>query len=99
MKTKAVLSLVFGICGILLGAVPFLGFVTTVLSVIGIVFAVMALKSGDASLKGLAIGGLICSILGVVGGLPMAICTTVCSCAACEAGAAGGLAGLEGMLQ
>ena len=84
MKSKAIMSLVFGICGILLSFIPFVGFAFIALSIVGIVFSAMVLKSQDSAYKGLAIAGLVCSILGVLFGLPSAICVTVCTCATVE---------------
>ncbi len=84
MKSKAIMSLVFGICGILLSFIPYIGFAFIALSVAGIVFAAMVLKAKDSAYRGLAIAGLVCSILGVLFGLPSAICVTVCTCATVE---------------
>lgn len=84
MKSKAIMSLVFGICGILLSFIPFVGFAFIALSIVGIVFSAMVLKSQDPAYKGLAIAGLICCILGVLFGLPSAICVTSCTCATIE---------------
>ena len=84
MKSKAIMSLVFGICGILLSFIPYVGFAFTALSIVGIVFATLVLKSQDTAYRKLAIAGLVCSILGVLFGLPAAICVTACTCATVE---------------
>lgn len=90
MKTKAIISLVFGICGIVFPFIPFLGVITVVLSIVGIILSAIALKSRDMSCRGIAIGGLVCSIVGFLFSvLGSCICTgpVVTACVAYISGA------------
>lgn len=82
----SVMALVFGICGIVLGSIPF--FIVAALSGLGIVFGAMGLKksstfTGRAS--GLAIAGLVLAIIGTVIAVPSSLCTTTCTCECIEA--------------
>lgn len=78
-KNLATMALVFGILGIVLGGIPYVGVVMFVLSIIGLVFGIKALNmiklTGDESYKGLAIAGLICSVVGIVFGIFGLACT------------------------
>lgn len=83
-KVMSVISLVCGILGIVFSWIPFVVYIALPLAIAGIVLAAIALnaivKGAEAS-KGLAIGGLVCSIIAVVVGIPACLCTVVCQSA------------------
>lgn len=81
VRVMSTISLVFGILGVVFSWIPFVVYVAFPLAVIGIVLAGISLNAiaqGAAVSKGLAIGGLVCSIIGCVFGLPSLLCTLVC---------------------
>lgn len=84
VKVLSVLSLVAGIVGIILAFIPFAVYVGVPMSIAAIVLAAISLnaiaKGAEAS-KGLAVGGLVCGICGVVFGVPMCLCSAVCQAA------------------
>ncbi|MCH5280494.1 MAG: hypothetical protein J1E61_03425 [Lachnospiraceae bacterium] len=65
--TKAVVSLILGILSILTCCCY--GVVSIVLGIIAIVLAVLAKKDNMGKMPGMAIGGLICGIIGLVMGV------------------------------
>lgn len=77
-----VASLVLGISSIVLGLFLSSTFVPTVLGIVGIILGAIAKKKNPAD--GMAKGGLVCSIIGVVLSLLFWI-----ACFACAAGIAG----------
>lgn len=79
----AVASLVLGIISIIIGAVSsgMLGWLGAILAIIGIVLGAVGRK--DEAKRGMATGGLVCSIIGLVLCLILYI-----ACAACVAGIA-----------
>jgi hypothetical protein len=81
-------SLVLGILAILLAFIPFIGFASYPLAILGIVFGLVGLRrvgKGLASNKGVAIAGLITSLLGFV----LVIISTVAYVGAINAGVQG----------
>lgn len=76
-----VASLVLGIISIVLGLVSggFLGWLGAILAIIGIVLGALGRK--DPEKKGIATGGLVCSIIGLI------LCLLLyLACAACVGG-------------
>lgn len=71
-----VAALVLGIISILFWFVPWMGWLGAVLGIIGIVLGVQGRKNVET--KGLATGGMVCSIIGTVLNLLFFI-----ACAAC----------------
>ncbi|RJQ80736.1 hypothetical protein D5S17_06760 [Pseudonocardiaceae bacterium YIM PH 21723] len=81
-------ALVLGVMSILLAFIPILGFVSYPLAFLGIIFGIVAVarvKSGKADNKGVAISGLLLSILGLV----LVIVSTVFYVSAVKAGVDG----------
>lgn len=74
---RALGALICGIASIITGWI----FVGIVLGAVAIVLAIQSKKiSGDSSM---ATAGLLCGIVGIVYGIPSAICHCMCTCAAC----------------
>ena len=96
-KVMAIISLVVGILGILTGWAWGLG------CILGVVAVILAIVSGNKSQaagfskSGLAIAGLICGIVAILGGAGCLACTICSGCAACADGATVGLAGCANM--
>lgn len=94
----AVAALAFGLVGLLLTlAAPFLPGISSVvgivLCIVGIVLSVKArnVTPVGAPGRGMATGGLVCSIIGIVIGVIAACIVCVCTCALCTvAGAEAG---------
>lgn len=66
-NVKAILALVFGILSILTCCCY--GVVAIILGIVGIVMAVMAKKDNMGQFPGMAIAGLVCSIIGILLGI------------------------------
>ncbi len=86
-KGMAVVSLILGIVSIVISfvalCVPFISVLSFIAAIVGIILAIVAMKKSPEG-KGLAIAGLIISIVGFVVAMPLigcALCTT-CSCIA-----------------
>ena len=90
-KGMSIAALICGILGIIGGIlpVPFIGVITLILSILGIVFGVkgqkIAKETGEG--KGLATAGLVLGIVGVAFGAVGALCAICAVCAAASAGA------------
>lgn len=61
---KAILSLVFGILSIILCCCY--GIIGAIVGIVGIVMAVLSKKDNMGRFSGMAIAGLVCSVIGVV---------------------------------
>ena len=94
-KNRAIAGLVLGIIAIVLSFIPIANLISIIPGIIGIVMSAKALKEiGDGSEKGMAIAGLVCSIVGVVFAVPATICGACSLCIQCAGTAAtAGLAG------
>ncbi len=83
-KILSIFSLIAGIVGVILSFIPFAVYVGIPVSTAAIVLSALSLnaiaKGAEAS-KGLAVGGLVCGICGVVFGVPMCLCSAVCQSA------------------
>lgn len=79
----AVASLVLGIISLVFACIPGTGWLGGIIGVVGIILGALGRK--DPAKKGMATGGLVCSIIGAVLGLILYI-----ACVACVA--CGGLA-------
>lgn len=66
-NVKAILALVFGILSILTCCCY--GVVPVILGIVGIVMAVLAKKENMGQFPGMAIAGLVCSIIGIIFGI------------------------------
>lgn len=66
-NVKAILALVFGILSILTCCCY--GVVSIILGIVGIVMAVLAKKENMGQFPGMAIAGLVCSIIGILLGV------------------------------
>lgn len=66
-NVKAILALVFGILSILTCCCY--GVVSIILGIVGIVMAVLAKKDNMGQFPGMAIAGLVCSIIGILLGV------------------------------
>ncbi len=81
-KTKSIIALVGGIVGMVGGFIPGVSYVAWLGPVVGLIFAILALKDKpQGSDRGMAIAGLVLSIIGLALDLIMIICTV------CVAGA------------
>lgn len=99
----AICALIFGIVGIILFWVPYFNVIPLILSVVGIVLAAMAMKKAKAEGQpsGLAVAGLVLSIIGTVlafiGACACTICPA-CTCLCAGESAAAGASMLEDMM-
>lgn len=59
----AIVGLVLGIVGLVFCWIPYIGYITPILCIVGIVLSSIALKNRHS---GIAIAGLVCSIIGLV---------------------------------
>lgn len=77
----AVASLVLGIVSLVFACIPGLGWLGGLIGIVGIILGALGRK--DPAKKGMATGGLVCSIIGTVLGLALYIACVACaSCAA-----------------
>ncbi len=95
-KVMAIISLVVGILGILTGWAWGLG------CILGVVAVILAIVSGNKSQaagfskSGLAIAGLICGIVAILGGAGCLACTI---CSVCAEGASLGVSGCASLAE
>lgn len=76
-------SMVMGILGVLGCWIPIVNIFTGILAIIGIILAAISIKKTPlGSSKGMAIAGLVCSIIGTVFGLGGWLCIGCFGCAA-----------------
>ena len=86
-KGMSIAALICGILGIIGGIlpVPFIGVITLILSILGIVFGVkgqkIAKETGEG--KGLATAGLVLGIIGTAFSAIGALCGLICGAAMC----------------
>ncbi len=75
-KTKAIIALVCGIVGMIGGFIPVVSYVAWLCPVAGLIFAILALKDKpEGSDKGMAVAGLVLSIIALAIDLLMLACT------------------------
>lgn len=74
----AVASLVLGIIGLVFAFIPAVGWVGAILGIVGIILGVLGRKSQPEK-KGMAIAGLVMSIIAVVLGAIMFIACVACT--------------------
>lgn len=91
-KVFAILGLVFGIVGLVLSWASFGGLI---ISVVALVFSILGLKS--KAKHGMAVAGLVLSIIALALSLILFIACT--ACAACAAGAANEFTGLAALVR
>lgn len=98
-KKLSIAALVLGIVGIaggtVLSAVPFIGIITFICSLLGIILGVKGRKKSVAAYgkaSGLATAGLVLGIIGVVFGALGLICSICAAAALCAAAGTAGLA-------
>ena len=87
-KNMSIAGLVCGIIGIvgfIFSWVPYLGIITFVLSLLGIIFGVKGRKLADPNNTGLATAGMVLGIIGVSLGAIGLICNICTVCATCAA--------------
>ena len=92
-KGKAVAALVIGIIALAFAWWGWVSLVGLVLSIVGLILSVGVRKENNPATKGLATGGLICSIIALVFSSIFFI-----SCAVCTACAASTVSGLDAAL-
>ncbi len=71
-KGMAIASMVCGICGLVFCWWPFVSWLAFIAAVLGIIFGAIALskiKKGEADGKGMAIAGIVCGSVSIVGGV------------------------------
>ena len=90
-KGYSITALVLGILGIIGGAIPVVGYFTTICAILGIIFGVKGRKmsvavNGKAS--GLATAGLVLGIIGTAFAALGLVCGALCSAAICAGAAA-----------
>jgi hypothetical protein len=76
-KGLSIAALVCGILGIVGSFIPFVGYFTLVLAILGIIFGVIGMKKCNANGgegKGLAVAGLVLGIIGAAFGVIGVIC-------------------------
>ena len=86
-KGLSIAALVMGILGIVGGWIPIVGYFTTVLAILGLVFGVIGRKKSAAATgkpSGLATAGLVLGIIGCAFAALGLVCT-ICSVALCAA--------------
>lgn len=89
-NTKALLGIIFGGVGFLsfcLSALPVVGIIGFILSILGLIFGIMGMGHAKATGtgKGLAIAGLIVGIVGIAFAFIGSICSICATCIYCEA--------------
>ena len=85
-KGMGIAALVCGILGIVGGLIPYVGYFTFILSILGVVFGAISMKKLKATgqSQGLAIAGLVLGIVGCAFSLIGAICYSCILCTACS---------------
>lgn len=78
-KTNGTVALVCGIVSLILAWWGYFGFVAIALGIVAIIFAIKAKKGGK---NGMATGGLVCGIVGIVIGAIFGLCTVCTVCVA-----------------
>ena len=78
-RTAAIAGMVIGIVSVVLCCVPYL---SIALGITGLILSVKGMKSTTA--RGMAIAGLVCSIVGLALGIIYSIYWSVVGCVACE---------------
>ena len=80
-KGMSVAGLVLGIVGLVGGFIPFVNYFTTVCSILGLIFACIGMKKSKLAFgkaSGLAVAGLVLSIIGTAFAVIGLICTIAC---------------------
>lgn len=85
-KGLGIAALVCGIVGIVGGFIPYVGYFTLILSILGVVFGALSMKKLKAVNQpaGLATAGLVLGIVGCAFSLIGAICYSCILCTACS---------------
>jgi uncharacterized membrane protein len=82
-----VAGLVLGVLSAVGALIPFINYGTWLLGVVGIVLSALGMKKAkrDNESAGLAVAGLVLSIIGTVIGISACICTVLCAAGAASA--------------
>ena len=90
IKNKSIAALVLGIASVVLAFIPIVTWFSLPAGIVGVVLAAMAMKGAKAAgmSSGMAIAGLVLSIIGLVI-WPIVLLTVGCAaCVACQAASA-----------
>ena len=88
-KGMSIAGLVLGILGLVGGFIPFVNYFTTVCAILGLIFAAIGMKRSKLAYghaNGLAVAGLVLSIIGTSFAAIGVLCTIACMGSLCAAG-------------
>ena len=88
IKNKSIAALVLGIASVVLAFIPIVTWFSLPAGIVGVVLAAMAMKGAAGMSSGMAIAGLVLSIIGLVIWLIVLLTVGCAACVACQAASA-----------